>query len=233
MLVNTNLERKRREKRPEGPGKGPVKGPETGGRRREIVEASIRLVAKGGIQALTTKNLAEQLGFTEPALYRHFKSKRDILLGILEFFKEGQKAMHARSSGTADLPLAALDGVIGEVFRNFARNPAMVTVILAEGMFQNDRRLSRMIFSIMEDRREGFARLIKAGQGRGEIRGDIGPEELALLAMGAMRLLVTRWRLSGFAFDLEAEGARCRAAIRAIMENGNRKQQKEKEMEHE
>jgi AcrR family transcriptional regulator len=222
MLVNTNLERKRR-----------GAGPEAGGRRREIVEASIRLIAKGGIQALTTRNLAERLGVTEPALYRHFKSKRDILLGILEFFKEGQLAMHARLSGTADSPLAALDGMIGEVFRNFARNPAMVTVILAEGMFQNDRRLSKMIFSIMEDRREGFSRIIEAGQGRGEIRGDIGPDELALLAMGAMRLLVTRWRLSGFAFDLEAEGARCRSAIRAILAIGNRKHNQEKETEDE
>jgi AcrR family transcriptional regulator len=222
MLVNTNLKRGR-----------PAPGPEAGSRRREIVEASIGLIAKGGIQALTTKNLAESLGVTEPALYRHFKSKRDILLGILELFKDGQRAMHARPSGTANSPLEALDAMIGEVFRNFVRNPAMVTIILAEGMFQNDRRLSRMIFSIMEDRREGFARIIGAGQGRGEIRDDIGPDELALLAMGAMRLLVTRWRLSGFAFDLEAEGARCRSAIRAILAIGNIKRKQEKEMEDE
>lgn len=222
MLVNTNLERKRR-------GTGPGSGSEAGGRRREIVEASIRLLSKGGIQALTTRNLAERLGVTEPALYRHFKSKRDILLGILEFFKEGQRAMQARSAGSTAPPLAALDGMIGEVFRNFARNPAMVTVILAEGMFQNDRRLSRMIFSIMEDRRESFARTIRAGQDRGEIRGDIGPEELALLAMGAMRLLVTRWRLSGFAFDLEADGARCRSAIRTLLVRDDGSPEKETE----
>ena len=74
-------------------------------RQPEIVGAAIQLISKGGIQGLTTKNLATRLKLSEPALYRHFKNKRDILLAILEFFQENQTAMYARIAAAGDSPL--------------------------------------------------------------------------------------------------------------------------------
>jgi len=187
-------------------------------RQREIVEASIRLIAKGGIQELTTKNLAARLGLSEPALYRHFKNKQDILLALLNFFKAQQKAMYARVAAAESSPTLALERMIGEVFRNFSARPAMAAVIFAEGMFQNDSRLSKVLFSIMQDRQEQFAFLITQGQALGEIRRDLDEDQLALIAMGSMRLLVTRWRLSKFDFDLVEEGERLLATIRQVLQ---------------
>ena len=159
--------------------------PEMSDRQKEIVEASILLISKGGIQELTIKNLAAKLKLSEPALYRHFKNKRDILMTILNFFQENQRAMYARVSATADPPLRILERMIGEVFRGFAAKPAMATVIFAEGMFQNDSRLSGMIYSIMDERKDQFASLIGEGQARGEVRKDIGKDQLSLIVMGS------------------------------------------------
>lgn len=186
-------------------------------RQREIVEASILLISKGGIQELTIKNLAARLKLSEPALYRHFGNKQDILLAILEFFKENQKAMYARVTAEALSPLKTLERIIGEVFRGFSAKPAMVTVIFAEGMFQNDTRLSKTLYSIMEARREQFASLIGEGQARKEIRKDIAKDQLALIVMGSMRFMVTRWRLSGFGFDLVEEGERFRESLHKLL----------------
>ncbi|HBM17410.1 MAG TPA: hypothetical protein DD381_13870 [Lentisphaeria bacterium] len=55
-------------------------------RQIEILEASVRLAAKNGVQAMTIKNISSEIGLTEAALYRHFQSKRDILLGIIHLF---------------------------------------------------------------------------------------------------------------------------------------------------
>lgn len=189
-------------------------------RQREILEASLHLISKGGIQALTTKNLAAALGLSEPALYRHFRNKRDILLALLGFFKAGQTAMYARVAEAESSPSLALERMIGEVFRNFSAHPAMATVIFAEGMFQNDPRLSKVLFSILEDRQRQFAALIAEGQARGEIRRDLEEGQLALIAMGSMRLLVTRWRLSKTGFDLVEEGTRLCATLRNVLRIG-------------
>jgi AcrR family transcriptional regulator len=191
--------------------------PEMSARQTEIVGAAIQLISKGGIQGLTTKNLATRLKLSEPALYRHFKNKRDILLAILEFFQENQTAMYARIAAAGDSPLRTLENMIGEVFRNFAAKPAMATVIFAEGMFQNDKRLSAVLYAIMDERQTQFAALIGEGQAAGEARKDVDKQQLALLIMGSMRLLVTRWRLSGFAFDLVKEGDGLLGSLRKLL----------------
>ncbi|MBK7754593.1 MAG: helix-turn-helix transcriptional regulator [Flavobacteriales bacterium] len=46
-------------------------------RQLEIMEAAGQLMTESGYAALTTKRLAERMGFSEPALYRHFKNKED------------------------------------------------------------------------------------------------------------------------------------------------------------
>ena len=48
-------------------------------RQIEIIDASKDLIGRKGIQNLTIKNLAKKMSFSEPALYRHFKDKTEIL----------------------------------------------------------------------------------------------------------------------------------------------------------
>ncbi|MCB0409114.1 MAG: helix-turn-helix transcriptional regulator, partial [Flavobacteriales bacterium] len=43
-------------------------------RQIEIIVAATKLISEKGIQNLTTKNLAAEMSFSEPALYRHFKN---------------------------------------------------------------------------------------------------------------------------------------------------------------
>ncbi len=48
--------------------------------------------------------------------------------------------------------------------------------------------------------------IIGRGQKSTEIRKDIPAEQLAFIITGALRLIVTKWRLSYFSFNLESEG---------------------------
>ena len=56
-------------------------------RQGEILDASINIISKKGIQNLTIKNISNEIGFSEPAIYRHFESKIEILLTILSMFE--------------------------------------------------------------------------------------------------------------------------------------------------
>ncbi len=57
-------------------------------RQKEIISVSLELISEKGIQGLTIKNLSKKIGVTEPAIYRHFDSKTEILISILDFFKK-------------------------------------------------------------------------------------------------------------------------------------------------
>jgi len=57
-------------------------------RQTEILLVALELIGKKGIQGLTIKNISKEIGISEPAIYRHFASKSDIILGVLSNFKE-------------------------------------------------------------------------------------------------------------------------------------------------
>ncbi len=54
------------------------------GRKTQIVDEATRLFSTEGYEGLTMKSLARACGVSEPALYRHFKSKEEIYEAVLE-----------------------------------------------------------------------------------------------------------------------------------------------------
>ena len=54
-------------------------------RKAAIVDAAVRLFASKGFRGATTRELAAASGVTEPVLYSHFATKRDLYRAIIEF----------------------------------------------------------------------------------------------------------------------------------------------------
>jgi AcrR family transcriptional regulator len=53
-------------------------------RQDEILDRTIELIRESGMAGLTMKKVAERVGFTEPAIYRHFPNKQALLLGVAD-----------------------------------------------------------------------------------------------------------------------------------------------------
>jgi AcrR family transcriptional regulator len=53
-------------------------------RRADVLETACQVFAKGSYRGATTAEIARGAGVTEPILYRHFASKRDLYLACLD-----------------------------------------------------------------------------------------------------------------------------------------------------
>lgn len=53
-------------------------------RRAALLEAACAIFSRGTYRSTTTAEIAKHAGVTEPVLYRHFPSKRDLYLACLE-----------------------------------------------------------------------------------------------------------------------------------------------------
>ena len=53
-------------------------------RRQALIEAGLRVFSTGSYSAATTAEIAREAGVSEPILYRHFDSKRDLYLACLD-----------------------------------------------------------------------------------------------------------------------------------------------------
>ncbi len=177
-------------------------------RQQEIVNAAIDIIAEEGIQHLTTKELSRRIGITEPGLYRHFENKLAILVAILDHFAEWSAAILRDIVESDRTPEEKLKAVIREHTARFMESPATSGVLFAEEIFKDRQELVQAMIRIMGVA-EGYVRqILQEGIDGGVFRSDVPLEHLALSTLGALRLLVTRWRLGRYHFNLYDEGLR-------------------------
>ncbi len=175
-------------------------------RQSEILTEAIKLIAEKGIQGLTIKNLAKSINVTEPAIYRHFENKQQILVGILSLFSENKENFLSTIGNDNISPIDKLKSIFEARFKYFAKNPAIASVIFSEELFRNDRLLSDRVYAIMNSSQKFMLEIIKKGQNLNTIIDSVPAEQLAFIITGALRLIVTKWRLSNYSFNLEDEG---------------------------
>ncbi|MCK4907640.1 MAG: TetR/AcrR family transcriptional regulator [Spirochaetes bacterium] len=186
-------------------------------RQEEIVTTSIEIIASEGVQHLTIKNIAQHIGISEAAIYRHFKSKMDILLAILSNFKEtSREAIKTAVSGNSSY-IDQMELIFFTHLKIFSETPSLASVIFSEEIFQNDERLANEVYTLMQANYTRIVEIIKKGQQQEEIRTDISEEQIATITMGALRLQVNKWKLSGFSFNLKDEGEKLWKTIRKLI----------------
>ncbi|HSH51385.1 MAG TPA: TetR/AcrR family transcriptional regulator [Bacteroidales bacterium] len=172
-------------------------------RQKEIINASLELIAEKGIQGLTIRNLSKKIGLVESAVYRHYESKTQILIAILDSIS-GQTAPNGPTK--VESVLNYLEQKLRNHLQSFTANPALVSVIFAEDLFQNEALLVEKTKEKVEKSISEMAAMIKVGQQKGEIRNDINAEQLAIMINGSVRMLVKQWKMSDYSFDLIPKG---------------------------
>ena len=174
-------------------------------RQQQIIETAIKLIADKGIQNLTTKNLAKEIGITEPALYRHFDNKSEILKGVIEYFKIKMQPAIKKLNKSVN-SLNKIESFIVEHLKIISQNPNFAKVIFSEANFQNEEDLILKMNNMMKQSHKILEIVVKTGQDNNEIRTDVSSLSIVRIIIGSMRLLVTQWSMSGMIFNLGTEG---------------------------
>ena len=174
-------------------------------RQKEIIEASLEIIYRQGIQGLTIKNLSKSIGISEPAIYRHYDSKIDILLAILDHFKSNGEQLFKIVSDNSDLAIQKIEKIFYGYVNAFETNPSFVTVIFSEEIFRNETILHEKIAGIMEQNASVIKALVAEGQAKGNIRNDIESKYLSLIVIGSLRMLVKKWQMGDRTFGHKSE----------------------------
>ncbi len=176
-------------------------------KQKEIIEVSVQLIADLGIQGFTIKNLSNNLGVTEGAIYRHFESKTEILFSILKSFQSECATTLESACSSEQSAMKEIEKIFSHHFNYFAKNPAVAAVIFSESIFQNDNLLSKEVFKLLQMHEDALTCIITRGQAKGEIRnGQISEVQLVRMIIGSIRYTVTKWRLSNHDFNIKKEG---------------------------
>lgn len=174
-------------------------------RQKEIIDAAGRILTESGIGGLTTKKMAQEMGFSEAAIYRHFPSKEAITLAMLEFLRENMDSRLSLIDPNLDLE-ARFKTLFSSQFSFFNQHPHFTAAVFSDGLWEESDQINQAILALMQTKIGFLMPLIFEGQTKGLFTADISAEHLVHVVLGAFRLHMFKWRISAFNFDLNTSG---------------------------
>jgi AcrR family transcriptional regulator len=103
-----------------------------------VVERALGLADDEGLEAVTIRRLAQELGVTPMALYWHFKNKDELLLGIVDHMLAGVRVDHADTGAWQPQLRAMVDALLD--------------------LMRTHPSLSDLLFSVDKSRSNSFTR---------------------------------------------------------------------------
>lgn len=188
-------------------------------RQHEIIEAAGKILTSSGVSGLTIKNLAKEMNFSESAIYRHFKSKEDIILAMLNFLAENMDNRYVMAIKADQTPIERFTAMFESQFAFFKKHPYFVVAVFSDGLMEESERINEAILKIMGVKMKHLTPIVLAGQKKGDFTNRIKSEELIHIAMGTFRLQMFKWRLANFKFDLTKNGKKTIQSLLTIIKN--------------
>jgi AcrR family transcriptional regulator len=171
-------------------------------RREQIIKASRKLIMRYGSEHVTVRRIAGEIGISEGALYRHFRSKKEILLFLIRDIEENLVS-HLQKGSPAQNILGTLENILGNHLSSIGQRKGMSFLVIAEIISLGDKELNKRVLEVLRKYISNIKNLLLEGMRIGEIREDIDPEMVATSFFGTMQGLVTIWAVSNYDFSLE------------------------------
>lgn len=187
-------------------------------RRREITEGVLRILADEGVAALTMERLARQVGVTSGALFRHFRTREEMLdaaaLLVASLLREAEPSPELP-------PLERLRAFVEARAALSRDRPAVPQLVYSDQIAKAlPAAGARAVRGALRRTWKLVLEAVREGQEDGGMRGDLTAEALATAVLGyllARSLVVSRL---GLATGDEGESWRI---VRALIEAGNRR----------
>ena len=161
-------------------------------KRRQLLDAAVRVFARKGFHASRVGDIAEEAGVAHGLLYHYFKSKDQVLEAV---FHENWSVLLERIASVEETDEPAADQlrhIATIVLRTWLHLPDVVRVVIRE--FGRSPELEERLGELTQPI-NAIQRVIERGIERGEFRKDIDPRFAAAVVYGSIDELLTAWVL--------------------------------------
>lgn len=166
-------------------------------RRAVIVEAVVDLAAEQNPGDITTTAIAQRMGLTQGALFRHFPTKEAILEAVMSWVGDHLLArVDAAAEGVAS-PVAALEAVFMAHVDFVSQHPGVPRMLFGELQRQGETLPKRIVQTLIRRYGERLHRLLEAGKAQGELDADLHADAAVVLFIGTIQGLVMQSLLAG------------------------------------
>ena len=166
-------------------------------RRSATVEAVVDLAAQQNPSDITTTAIAQHMGLTQGALFRHFPSKDAILQAVMSWVTERLLARVDKAAEGTTSPVAALEAVFMTHIDFVSEHPGVPRMLFGELQRPGETLPKRMVQTLIQHYGERLHRLLEAGKAQGELDAGLDVDAAAVLFIGTIQGLVMQSLLAG------------------------------------
>lgn len=166
-------------------------------RQEEIVRTAIDLAAKSGVESVTTQNMADAMGLTQGAIFRHFPTKDDIWLAAVHWARNRLMSTVEAAAARSGNPLEALENMFIAHVSFVAEHPAIPRIVFSDHLLRRDTRLKQLIQEIITSYETKIAGLLDLAKASGLARPDLDQGSAATLFIGMIQGLVLQSNIFG------------------------------------
>ncbi|HEX5927868.1 MAG TPA: TetR/AcrR family transcriptional regulator [Solirubrobacterales bacterium] len=161
-------------------------------KRRQILDAAVRVFARQGFHATRVSDIADEAGVAYGLVYHYFRSKDEVLN---ELFVERWSLLLSAIEETDRMggsPRAKLAAVASFIVDSYRHDPELMQVIIVE-VTRAANSFGRTHLPEIRRAYESIANIVEEGQRDGTFRDDIEPMFASMSFYGAIEQLLTGW----------------------------------------
>lgn len=153
-------------------------------RQEEIKKAVLDIVFNEGLKSLSTKNLAHHIGLSEGAIFRHFATKQDILLSILQDIQI-DLITQLRDISMAPLsPELRLEKFLCTTVHYLTEKRGVTMLMFSEASHSNDTVLKNSLQQIFNSQRNLVSKIMLDGIAQGIWDDQVSVERISMIYLG-------------------------------------------------
>lgn len=186
-------------------------------RREQIAQAALELVATQGLRKLSVAAVARRVGLVPSGIYRHYKSKDEIVAAILDLLQRRilDNVETSRRQGLD--PLEQLQALLMRHVRAIRENRAIPRIVFSDDVQAGHPQLKSRVEEIFVGYVEAIAGIVREGQQQRLIRKDLTAETAAMMLLGLVIPAGIRWHLTDGGFDVTRHAERAWKVYREML----------------
>ena len=154
-------------------------------RKEAIVLTSIDVIDEFGIQGLSTREVARRQGISEATIFKHFKTKNELMLAILDHYSQYDADIEESVKLKKLKPIESITYFINAYAEYYQNYPQITSITQAYDTLSYDSELEEKIKGIFMHRSDFMNVLITEAQKSGEISESVDSEKLSHIILGS------------------------------------------------
>jgi AcrR family transcriptional regulator len=191
-------------------------------RKQQIVETALELVAAHGTEAVSAQLVADAIGVTQPAVFRHFPTKEAMWLAVIDWLEKRLVAIYSAADDGGEARLVVLSRMFLEHVKLIERYPALAKLVFSDHLRLQFPSLQARFGKIHKAYAARLAAVIDHAKTDGVVGKAVAAKDAATVFLSLIQGLGFQFAIARLPVKLSAEAERVLALyLQAITSSAN------------